>query len=95
MLQKLLLYNTGITQKKKDGDGMASFINTITKLAVGNKFVKSPSLKALDGVLKSHILIGTKPWGKQPEYLRDYYFGIAKMAENPKIGKISKNLYYF
>ncbi len=73
---------------------MVSFINSISKLSIGNQFVKNPSQKALDGVLKSHILIGKTPWGKQPEYLRDYYFGLAKLANDPNVNKIKRLMYY-
>ena len=61
---------------------MAPMIDCLSKLFVGKKFVTHPPVKAVDGILKSHLLIGSSPvWGKQPEALKQYFFGTAQLAE--------------
>ncbi len=66
---------------------MIAIGKNLAKLFVGRSFVKFPAKKAVDGVLKSHILIGTKScWGKQPEALRQYFFGQAQLAERKMQG---------
>ena len=67
--------------------------NNLARLCVGNKFATHPPAKAVDGVLKSHILIGKSPWGRKPEALKDYFFGLAKIAEKNN-GKKQSFMFY-
>ncbi len=62
---------------------MAILGNNVVKLIVGQAFAKHPPLKATEGVLKCHIMMGTKNTiSKKSGSMRDYFFGIAKLAEN-------------
>lgn len=67
--------------------------NITSRLYVGKKFVSSPPAKALECVLKSHILMGKKTLSKQSEVLRDYFFGMAEICNNPKIKGFGKSFY--
>ncbi len=62
--------------------------NNVAKLYVGNQFKKNPPLKSVDGVLKSHILIDNKIFGKRSVCLRDYFFRLADV-----VGKKIKGFY--
>lgn len=60
--------------------------NNVVRLAVGKAIAKCPPAKATEGVLKSHILKdGTNSLCKKADSLRDYFFGIAKIAENKNL----------
>ena len=62
---------------------MAFLGSNIVRLVVGKAYTKYPPAKALEGVLKSHIMMDAKnSLGRKSSYLRDYFFGIAKLAEN-------------
>lgn len=63
--------------------------NNVAKLYIGNQFKKYPPQKAVDGVLKSHLMIDNKSFGKQSITLRDYFFKLADVV-NKKI----KGIYY-
>ena len=67
--------------------------SNLARLSVGKRFVSHPPAKAIDGVLKSHILIGKSPWGKQPEALRDYFMGMAELTVNKNAKLKGFNLY--
>ncbi len=69
-------------------------IGSITsKLYVGKRFVSSPPPKAVEGVLKSHIMVGKKGFSKQSEALKDYFLGMAEICNNPKIKGFGKSFY--
>ncbi len=55
--------------------------NNVARLYVGNQFKKYPPQKAVDGVLKSHLLIDNKIFGKQSVSLRDYFFQLADVSK--------------
>ncbi len=56
--------------------------NSVVRLMVGRAIAKHPPAKATEGVLKSHILKnGTNSLCRKADALRDYFFGIAKLAE--------------
>ena len=72
---------------------MVSLGSNLAKLTVGRRSIAHPPAKAVDNVLKSHLLIGQKLWGNQPEALRDYFMYRAELAtkKNNKLRGI--NLY--
>lgn len=72
---------------------MVSLGSNLAKLTVGRRSVAHPPAKAVDGVLKSHLLIGQKSWSKQSEALRDYFMGMAELAGNKNAKLKGFNLY--
>lgn len=67
--------------------------NITSKLYVGKKFVSSPPAKAVEGVLKSHIMIGKNVFSNQSEALKNYFLGMAEICNNPKIKGFGKSFY--
>ena len=67
--------------------------NITSKLYVGKKFVTYPPTKAIEGVLKSHIMIDKKGFSKQSEALKNYFLGMAEISKNPNIKHFCKSFY--
>ena len=72
---------------------MVSLGSNLAKLTVGRRSIAYPPAKAVDGVLKSHLLIGQKLWGNQPEALRNYFMGLAELSANKNNKLRGFNLY--
>lgn len=72
---------------------MFAISNITSKLYVGKRFVTSPPAKAVEGVLKSHIMVGKKGFSKQSEALKNYFLGMAEISKNLKIKHFCKSYY--
>ena len=78
---------------KKGSVYMFAIGNITSKLYVGKRFVTSPPAKAIEGVLKSHIMIGKKGLSTQSEALKNYFLGMAEISKNPNIKHFCKSFY--
>lgn len=72
---------------------MVGISDVTSKLFVGKRFVSYPPEKAIEGVLKSHIMVGKKGLSTQSEALKNYFLGMAEISKNPNIKHFCKSFY--